>query len=109
FPFESTVEYEITPKMSFEEYLSLAASVISLWFGFSIIMFAKSLREILIKFEFKKYAQQLVNPIINNYNNYNVNCNLVLNVRDYIRNKNRIISINTAWPIMHLETVYTLQ
>ena len=39
YPTEPTVIYEISLKMSFEEYLSLTASIISLWFGFSIIMF----------------------------------------------------------------------
>ena len=37
FPSNPTIVYEISLKTSFEEYLYLIASILSLWFGFSII------------------------------------------------------------------------
>ena len=46
---DQIVVYEISLKMSFEEYLSLTASIISLWFGFSIIAGTQTLRHILSK------------------------------------------------------------
>ena len=39
FPTHPTTIYEISLKMSFEEYLCLIASIVSLWFGFSILSF----------------------------------------------------------------------
>ena len=38
FPTHPTTIYEISLKMSFEEYLCLIASILSLWFGFSILL-----------------------------------------------------------------------
>ena len=35
----SSIKYEIYLKISFEEYLILMSSILSLWFGFSIVMF----------------------------------------------------------------------
>src|SRR5947208_672232 len=37
FPIHSTTIYETSLNMSFEEYLCLIASILSLWFGFSVI------------------------------------------------------------------------
>ena len=38
FPTHPTTIYEISLKMSFEEYLCLIASILSLWFGFNVVM-----------------------------------------------------------------------
>ena len=46
FPTHPTTIYEISLKMSFEEYLCLIASILSLWFGFSIIVFTEFCRMI---------------------------------------------------------------
>ena len=54
FPTHPTTIYEISLKMSFEEYLCLIASIVSLWFGFSILMFTQ-------------FCQILFNKIINKY------------------------------------------
>ena len=44
--------YEISLKMSVEEYLCLMSSIFSLWFGFSILMFTDFCRLLFIKFKF---------------------------------------------------------
>ena len=49
-PFPATI-YEISLKMSVEEYLCLMSSVFSLWFGFSILMFTDFCRLLFIKFK----------------------------------------------------------
>ena len=46
-PSEPTVVYEISLKMSPEEYVCLMASVLSLWFGFSIIMLTQFMADII--------------------------------------------------------------
>ena len=45
-PSHPTTIYEISLKMCFEEYLCLIASILSLWFGFSVLMFSDFCEEI---------------------------------------------------------------
>ena len=47
FPSHPTTIYEISLKMSFEEYLCLIASILSLWFGFSILDFPQNCHKII--------------------------------------------------------------
>ena len=44
-PSHPTTIYEISLKMCFEEYLCLIASILSIWFGFSILIFSKFCEE----------------------------------------------------------------
>ena len=59
FPTHPTTIYEISLKMSFEEYLCLIASILSLWFGFSILSFVD-------------YIQIIFNRIILQYNSCSI-------------------------------------
>ena len=52
YPAHPTSLYEISLKMTFEEYLCLMSSIFSLWFGFSILMFTDFCRLLFIKFKF---------------------------------------------------------
>jgi len=82
-----TVIYEMSLKMSFEEYLSLTASIISLWFGFSIIMFTEFMQTLFTKLKFRNYIKNIFNKC-NHYHNY---CNVKRHiVNKYFINRNKI-------------------
>ena len=53
FPTHPTTIYEISLKTCFEEYLCLIASILILWFGFSILAVTEVLTDILIKIKGK--------------------------------------------------------
>jgi len=48
-PTEPLLIYEIQLKLTFEEYLCLMASVVSLWFGFSVVMLTEYLSHLCTK------------------------------------------------------------
>ena len=70
FPTHPTTAYEISLKMSFEEYLCLIASILSLWFGFSVLMFTEFCRVL-----FKRFDKYVTNNQVNriNLNSYKIN------------------------------------
>ena len=70
-----TVIYELSLKMSFEEYMSLTASIISLWFGFSIIALTDETRDMFIKYVFvNTFIAQIINKLFINCNKYYIIC-----------------------------------
>ena len=81
YPAHPSTLYEISLKMSVEEYLCLMSSIFSLWFGFSILMFTDFCRLLFIKFRF--YFNNLiinqnvkVKNVITNVNFHNNGTNL---------------------------------
>ena len=66
YPSHPTTFYEISLKMTFEEYLCLIASIVSLWFGFSILLFTeicpKIFNKILVINQKKNINVNLINP-----------------------------------------------
>ena len=68
FPTHPTTIYEISLKMCFEEYLCLIASILSIWFGFSILAVTNKLLVI-----FQNFNQ--TNSSKNNLNFFNVTMN----------------------------------
>ena len=79
FPTHLTTIYEISLKMSFGEYLCLIASILSLWFGFSILSFID-------------FIQIIFNRLILQYNCFS------------IQNPNNLVfvsSINKAKPVRY--------
>ena len=63
-PTHPTTIYEISLKMSFDEYLCLMASILSLWFGFSILVFTDFCQLV-----YKKFLVFNVSSITLNQNN----------------------------------------
>ena len=95
FPTEPTVVYEISLKMSFEEYLSLTASIISLWFGVSIITGTRTLRHILCKLKIKAIFNKLIIFVKNKYhqtNIINISVRYKVNVKQFLRFNNNNVS-----------------
>jgi len=91
FPSEPSVIYEISLKMSFEEYLSLTASIISLWFGFSILFFTKYCQNIFMKLNLNSIFMNIFNLFhFCNINNY----------------RNNTFFINVPRPQIHLKLKY---
>ena len=82
-PTEPLLIYEIQLKLTFEEYLCLMASVVSLWFGFSIIMLTE-------------YLSLMYRKINNYYNRHEFNGKVSVNFNAIIqklyckRNANRM-------------------
>ena len=72
YPAEPITVYEIYDKMYFEEYVCLMASILSLWFGFDVIMFSRICGQIANKFH-NIYINQTINIINNNNNNIHLN------------------------------------
>ena len=80
FPTHPTTIYEISLKMCFEEYLCLIASILSLWFGFNVVMVTDMCPVFVLKIHgyFKRKLNVQVNnislifnvgqPRINNWN-----------------------------------------
>ena len=66
FPAYPTTIYEISLKMSFEEYLCLMSSIFSLWFGFSILMFTDFCRLLFMKFTLNLKLKNVTNIKITN-------------------------------------------
>ena len=69
FPSHPTTIYEISLKMQFEEYLCLIASILSLWFGFSILLFTEFCPVLCNKFQIywkssAKYYCNVKNPVL---------------------------------------------
>ena len=71
FPSHPTTIYEISLKICFEEYLCLIASIVSLWFGFSVLMFNNFCEEILRKLLIRKNVNILF--IKQNFNRFTLN------------------------------------
>ena len=71
YPSHPTTVYEISLKMTFEEYLCLIASIVSLWFGFSILLFTEICPKI--------FRKILVIGVQNRHTNINlINSNLII-------------------------------
>ena len=87
FPTHPTTVYEISLKMSFEEYLCLIASILSLWFGFSILAFSESFPKLFIN-----YYKNFNNKFVMNVKNNNYRSRNFKSV--YLKKQNRIHSIN---------------
>lgn len=67
--------YESYQKMYFEEYLCLCSSIISLWFGFSIIMLTNII---------SNFSQKIINK-------FKFNSNIIINLRPkLVKNNNNI-------------------
>ena len=88
FPTHPTTIYEISLKMQFEEYLCLIASILSLWFGFSILMLNEICPQIFrsVISRYKLIMTQILNvQFINNENKIHNNIINIQNVRSIER------------------------
>ena len=86
---QQTTIYEISPKIYFEEDICLSLSIISLWFGFSILLFTKKILN-----SMKIIFIELKNKYFNiPYNDKPIN-NLIININATIIRKKRIKTSN---------------
>ena len=84
-PSEPTVVYEISLKMSPEEYVCLMASVLSLWFGISILMLTQFISNCCLKIH---------NKYFNTSNTHNV-CKIFIKSKVHLNtNHARITNVN---------------
>ena len=87
YPAHPTTIYEISLKVTFEEYLCLMSSIFSLWFGFSILMFTDFCRLLFIK---TKFYFQNINGFFN-FNRNNIFINIFIKPRSLISSPRRFL------------------
>ena len=74
---EPDIFNKIIIKLTLEKYLCLMASVLSIWFGFSIILFTKFVSEMFIKIKINYFTNANVNVIVNSNHLFAKRVNLI--------------------------------